>query len=720
MAADCQVEAPLLDGDYDRDGVVSAADYTIYRDTLGQSVAARFEAADGDGDGVVDPEDHAVWAANYGARFTSSGSDLFDRYVAALNHDTALPLPNFAYAGYQRSEAPLPDPGWQVFRVGDFGAFPNDGLDDRAAVQNTIDAASNAANGAIVLFDAGRYLLSETTGLTDSVLDIGADNLILRGAGSQTGGTELYFREHLNSTTPEKFWSTPAMINARGGGGSVNGTLISTVSADARMGEHRIQVASAGSLSVGDVVAIRLDDPAAANDDLIAPYSVEDAWTTFRSGEITSELHRIAAINGNQLTFAEPLATDLDSQYRWEVRRLDAGRQLGFEDMTLRGGWTGDFVHHRSIIDDSGWTALRIVKYVDSWVENVRMVDWNQGLTLAVGMNTTVKDTVVEGTAGHSGISVQNTYGALLTNVHDRTDGGMWHPMGVSHRAAATVFHRVSWPSNRAFDAHGVFPHATLFDDSTGGLVGAASGSGGAQNNLPNHMRDLVMWNFNHTGQDGLYDWWRTSSRFYRILPPILVGWHGQSAQFLSGQVEYVESFGAAVQPASLFEAQLNVRFGATSASQTAARFEASPGIAEPWEPTTIAQPATRFSSSTPNDRPTETGGCGCGGVGCSACLAVAPATTVPSYELLAFEAAAPQPQRIDRQRGAQPISSKNLDGAQPGLSTELLGLPSPSIHEDDNQDAFVNALLADEVFGQAEPVDFDPDEESTLAAWAR
>lgn len=58
--------SPLRPGDYNGDGVVDAADYTVWRDAEGQSVAA-WSSADGDGDGTVDQSDYAVWEANYGS-----------------------------------------------------------------------------------------------------------------------------------------------------------------------------------------------------------------------------------------------------------------------------------------------------------------------------------------------------------------------------------------------------------------------------------------------------------------------------------------------------------------------------------------------------------------------------------------------------------------------------------------------------------------------------
>lgn len=56
-----------LSGDFNDDGIVNAADYTVYRDNLGTSFSLN-----GNGDnsgasaGVVDAADYALWSANYG------------------------------------------------------------------------------------------------------------------------------------------------------------------------------------------------------------------------------------------------------------------------------------------------------------------------------------------------------------------------------------------------------------------------------------------------------------------------------------------------------------------------------------------------------------------------------------------------------------------------------------------------------------------------------
>lgn len=57
-------------GDYNGNGTVDAADYTLWRDTLGDTVTAG-EGADGNGNGVIDTGDYDFWKTNFG---NTSGS----------------------------------------------------------------------------------------------------------------------------------------------------------------------------------------------------------------------------------------------------------------------------------------------------------------------------------------------------------------------------------------------------------------------------------------------------------------------------------------------------------------------------------------------------------------------------------------------------------------------------------------------------------------------
>ncbi len=57
------VERNFPAGDYNFDGVVDAADFTVWRDSLGSTTLAE---ADGNGNGVVDQADYQVWLDTFG------------------------------------------------------------------------------------------------------------------------------------------------------------------------------------------------------------------------------------------------------------------------------------------------------------------------------------------------------------------------------------------------------------------------------------------------------------------------------------------------------------------------------------------------------------------------------------------------------------------------------------------------------------------------------
>jgi hypothetical protein len=62
----------FLTGDYNRNGIVDAADYGVWRNSMGQTGAGM--AADGNGNNVVDAADYALWKSNFGRSAFASGS----------------------------------------------------------------------------------------------------------------------------------------------------------------------------------------------------------------------------------------------------------------------------------------------------------------------------------------------------------------------------------------------------------------------------------------------------------------------------------------------------------------------------------------------------------------------------------------------------------------------------------------------------------------------
>ena len=120
------------------------------------------------------------------------------------------------------------------------------------------------------------------------------------------------------------------------------------------------------------------------------------------------------------------------------------------------------------------------------------------------------------------------------------------------------------------FESHATQPRATLIDNCTGGFV--QSRQGGDANQVPNHLNDLTIWNMFSTNTklngngtlsaNGEFDWWRTGWKYWKILPPVIVGFHGDPVKFVQEKVKLDESNGMPVEPQSLYEAQLERRLG--------------------------------------------------------------------------------------------------------------------------------------------------------------
>jgi hypothetical protein len=62
---------PTSTGDYNHNGIVDAADYTVWRASLGSTTDL---AADGNGNNTVDADDYNVWKAHFGESNSGGGS----------------------------------------------------------------------------------------------------------------------------------------------------------------------------------------------------------------------------------------------------------------------------------------------------------------------------------------------------------------------------------------------------------------------------------------------------------------------------------------------------------------------------------------------------------------------------------------------------------------------------------------------------------------------
>jgi hypothetical protein len=192
--------------------------------------------------------------------------------------------------------------------------------------------------------------------------------------------------------------------------------------------------------------------------------------------------------------------------------------------------------------------------------------------------NVSVYDIIFDGRRGHSSIRSQVSTRVFIGATVDKSNGylvdspstfregaGQYHAVGVSKPSIGTVLWRNSWGNDSCFESHATQPRATLIDCCRGGWM--KSRQGGDEDQVPNHLGDLTVWNFESvTPSEGVFGWWDHSSKWWKFMPPVVVGFHGQSTTFDESQMLVNSSNGIPVNPESLYEAQLKERLGAVPA----------------------------------------------------------------------------------------------------------------------------------------------------------
>ncbi len=214
------------------------------------------------------------------------------------------------------------------------------------------------------------------------------------------------------------------------------------------------------------------------------------------------------------------------------------------------------------------------MRMTNSWMRRVRFTDVSECSSIVNCANVSVYDVEITGNRGHSAIRSQGSSRVFIGKVSDKTSGpsvanalniiegaGQYHAVGVSKPSMGTVLWRNSWGKDSNFESHATQPRATLFDCCRGAFL--SSRQGGDSNQMPNHLDDLTIWNFNETvPEPGNYiSWWNYSSLYWKFLPPTIVGYAGQ-VKFDPESVKLDENHGSNVYPESLYEAQLQNRLG--------------------------------------------------------------------------------------------------------------------------------------------------------------
>lgn len=485
----------------------------------------------------------------------SQQSAVWSQFLEARKTNEEPILPDFSYVGYKYSAVSLPDVNHKIFDVATFGAIPNDTISDKEAIKKAIEAADKYGEG-IVYFPKGKYYINTSKDDT-SLIYIQSSNIVVRG--EDRNETVLFFQKDLPPADPNKLWTCPSAITTKI---KKKNAVLAKITADARRETFQIHVNDASNLNVDDWVTLEMlnNAPELVKHD-IGPLVPDKEWTSIlEEGVQVNERHKVKSIEGNIITFYEPIHYDVQAKYGWRLTSFEYLTHIGFENLTFEGNWHEKFVHHKSAKHDGGWSILSMANLVDSWIRNCTFRNVSRALSFDGSAASTALNVSVEGNIGHTALHAQGSTGILMADVHD--NAGMHHSLGVAGGSNTnTVIWRSTYASHTSFESHASQPRNTLFDNVEGGFFQGRGG--GARFNLPNHGRYLVLWNFKETDEaEEDFRFVATTSWYWRIVPPIIVGFHGAGTTFKEDEVQIIESLGKPVEPESLFEEQLKLRLG--------------------------------------------------------------------------------------------------------------------------------------------------------------
>lgn len=520
-------------------------------------------------------------------------------------------LLDFSYAGYKHGEVEAPDGfalGYETINVKEYmDAHPD--LTAREAFLNLLKekklvriddeskSYSNANARVVFYFPAGEYVLHNEE---DNTLTQDVENPAYDGKGNNTSSSIIIYggnfvikgdgpdKTFIKMDTPnlptdtKVMYSSPVMINIKH-----NAWLGAEyeVTGNAGKGTFKVKVAGASNFDVGEWVCLYLHDnsPELVKQELL-PYAWESTMTNISTeGVQVEDYHQIVNISGDEITFKEPIMHEVDAQWNWKLRKYSYYKNVGVEDLTFVGHAVDDFKHHRSWIDDGAYKPIAFMRVVNSWMRRVNFENVSEAASIISSANFSAYKINITGNRGHAAIRSQGSSRVFIGAVRDCTDGpladeyptpqtntGQYHACGVSKPSMGAVIWKVTWGDDACFESHATQPRATLIDNCTGGFV--QSRQGGDDDQVPNHLNDLTIWNMCSTNTklngngtlpaNGEFDWWRTGWRYWKILPPIIVGFHGDPVKFVQEQVKLDESNGVSVEPQSLYEAQLKRRLG--------------------------------------------------------------------------------------------------------------------------------------------------------------
>jgi Pectate lyase superfamily protein/Secretion system C-terminal sorting domain/Cadherin domain len=370
-------------------------------------------------------------------------------------------LPDCSFAGYEAGEVTSYSYPTTTLNVLDFGAIPNDTLDDSGSVQ----AAINSTSAAVIYFPPGIYYI-------DNIVQINKSNIVLIGAGQDL--TTIYFKYSASDILP------PSSSYGSGSKGfflNFEGTFSKSnrqrILQETRRGDKSITVQNGAAYSVGQLVRIFFSGGSSDT----PPINPIDGslWNhlhhdqnipTCPGSSLTgsSELflfHTIERIDRNVITLKEPLKLEL--RQVWEPYiEIPTGiiTRCGIEGFTLEHKYIPAPVH----LNEPGYNAVHFKLSNNCWAKDITIKHADNGIAINRSVFNEVKNITFTGRSGHHGISVTASSNCLVNLVSIQNTESQWsHSVTLQGKSNGIVISNVTGNHAIRVDFHKDAPFDCLF-----------------------------------------------------------------------------------------------------------------------------------------------------------------------------------------------------------------------------------------------------------------
>lgn len=442
----------------------------------------------------------------------STSAALWAEY--SRNPDRHERIPNNSFAGYRRSEVPLPEPA-VVVNVRQW-ARADGKTDDTAAFARAIAFAEKKGGGA-VLVPEGRYLLK-------GMIRIRQSGVVLRGEGR--GKTVLHFANPLarvlgprspNGEKNKSFYSWAGGLIHLGPGEGLErlwalGPVRCSDLKPARRGDRSLVCADRiePALKAGDWIFVRwaVPDHGALFDQMMGyegfPWERDPGEGL--SGVKLLDLDevfwpvQVSGVEGRKILLDQPLRVPVGDAAKADVRALtDFISEVGVEGMTL----VMDRKNFKPHNQEEGWSGLFFHRVIHGWARDLELRDVDNGLIFSASKHLTARGISVTESpqwekkdvrAHHPFMVRSSTHDTLITDfsIAARTR----HGLNVEGFSTGNVW-REGVMKHGTFDSHGWMPFDILRtvielhnDGRPGGDPAAGPPTGGR----------VVHWNLKLTG----------------------------------------------------------------------------------------------------------------------------------------------------------------------------------------------------------------------------